>query len=398
MPTALPSGEKSAFIAIINAQNPIEAGLITPLLNNYEDIAPIGIARQLGTFANNPAFLKEAIGVFTDAALVAVGIYNNKSSGSEVTNPVLLINSHFTGGITISTNQVGLGLLGSSTVNIIVIAAGVYLQNLIIGPGSTLDVLDVTADGAFISSIAVTFAFSTPGFLNTLKYGSHYGTVYIAPGSYYGGIQNIDPAATCAAGPVTGLIASNVTHDSILITWVPPSSGYLFLNVQYKKSDSQVWIAATFETGDFVKNTGYIFRGLDEDTYYDFRVQTVCNNGGVTYATTSSKTICCGGGGGTTTGDSPCLITVYIKASPDLSKMITLCNGVEIQQEYPEGATLTIPYLAGKTVTSDVTVSNLPYQVFPYDSTTGTWDASTTPLTLFQEPNIFSVQCLLPPS
>lgn len=396
MPTALPSGEKSAFIALINTQNPIEAALITPLLNNYEDIVPIGIARQLGVFADNPAFLKEAMAVFTDAALVAVGIYNNKSNSSLVTNPSLLVSSHFTAGISFTANQIGFGLLGSSTVNSVTVATGIYLQNLIIGPGSTLDILDVTAEGAFISSIGIMFAYSTPGFLNVLKYGSHYGDVYTSPGSYFGGIQNIDPNATCAAGPVTGLTASNITHDSILITWVPPSSGYIFLNVQYKKSDSQVWIPATFETGDFIKNTGYVFRGLDADTYYDFRIQTICNNGGTTYATTSSKTICCGGSGGTGSATSPCLITVYIKATPDITKMITLCDGTSIQQEYPEGPTLTIPYLAGKTISSDVIVSNLPYQLFPYDSSTGTWEASTTPLTLFQEPNIFSVQVLLP--
>lgn len=400
MPTSIPSGEKSAFIAIVNSApypgGAAEATELQTILNNFEDI-PTVIGRQINLYAENDAYLIECMGVFAanDSDLVVAGIYNNKSGSAPCNDPLLIINSNLTGGVNITANSPGFGLFGTSTVNKVTLSADVDLENLYIGPGCSVDILDSSNSGAFVNNIWLPFAKSTPSILKVAKTGSSIGAVWLSAGSYYGGIQNIDPEAACAAGPVTGLAAGQVTHDSIVLMWTPPSSGYIFINVQYKKSDSSVWLGATEANGDYIQSVGFIFRGLDADTYYDFRIQVVCLNGGVAYAMISSKTVCCGSSG-TFVPATNCLINILIKDTPDPTKLIYLCNGVAIQQEYATGPTLTIAYLAGKNITDVIIVSNIPYQDMPYNSVTGTWDASGTDLVLFQEPNVVSIRVQLP--
>lgn len=303
MPNVLPPGEKSACIAIVAAVNPYEATRLTVLLNTYNDIVPVLVGRQLTEFTTNIDYLSSALAVFTDADLQTAGIYNNKTGSMGLTDPVMICNSTYTGGVVIDTvssppaDVPVLLIVGKSSVDSVTFDAAVTMKNLIIGPGSTVGYVDTMASGSYIGNIILLFANNTPSILGYSVFGSFFGSVSVAVGSYYGGVQNI-PTGSCAI-PVTDLAATNVTHNSVALTWTPPSlfsppESYLALNIGYRKKGSNVWLVADSTTGLLDSDIGYTFTSLDEDTFYEFRIVIVCINGASSIeVTVSAQTICC---------------------------------------------------------------------------------------------------------
>lgn len=69
-----------------------------------------------------------------------------------------------------------------------------------------------------------------------------------------------------------------------------------------------------------------------------------------------------------------CSMQLQIKTTPNPSNAYTLCNLTTIALEYPEGMTLTVPHLIGKTITYPIYVGNNPISVMPFDILTGTLD------------------------
>lgn len=395
MPTPIVSGQKTAFINLVQVINPIEANRLTAILNNYEDI-PKAILRQLITYSSDYSYLKECMAVFApnDTDLIAAGIYVDKTT-SPPTNPILLVNCNYPSGqITVSTNETYIIILGPSTIPEVILSASTTLQVLYIGPGTEVDIADASNSGALINTIYLPFLKSIPSRLNLVITGSIINSIEVDNGSYFGGFGVDNPEAACAL-QVTALMAGNVTHDSIELDWTLPGGGFLQIKPYYKPSESPTWIQATQNDGDFIQQVGFIFRALKSDTYFDFKVVTICNNGGTALSLINSKTYCCPGPGQIVPATN-CLITVKIKTSPDPTKTIALCNGVIIPQEYPAGPTLTIPYLAGKNITDVLIIDNIYYQDMPYNSVTGTWDASTTPVAIFNDGSLVSIKAQLP--
>lgn len=410
MPTPLPSNQKTAFINLVKvAPYPggiLEAGILQGLLNNYEDVAN-AFFRQLYLFAANHSYLVEAISIFTNlSALNNVGVYFNQSIASTVVNPQLIIDSQIvstpssSSGIIIGQDSNLLAVMGTSYVDNVYVNAGKNLEYFFIGPQSEVDLLDSSAttnDSPFgfarVGSLWIPFLKNGGGRLNGAAPYSNIGTPNVDTGAYYGGILSYDPNIDCS-NPVTNLNAGDITHNSVTLLWTPPLSNYIFINVFYKKAESPSWILADQTVGEYIQQSGFVFRELSADTYYDFMVRVQCNNGGVSSTTISAKTVCCGTNSIQVTTE--CLVTVYIKASPDSSKTITLCNGAVIQQEYPEGATLQIPYFTNKIITDVLIIDNNYYQNFPWNPISGTWTATGTPLQVFQEPNVISIKVQLP--
>ncbi len=280
MPTPIVSGQKAAFIAIVNVVNPTEATERLPtLLVNYEDI-PNAIGRQIDLFAGNNAYLSEAIAVFAanDSDLMAAGIYVGKTSSSLLTDPLLIINSSYTGGVSLTSNSKGLGILGSSSVNLLTLGIQKELDYLYMGSGSKLSALDSSASGAVVKNIIMSFAYSLPSEITAVIFKSNIGVIRISDGSVFGDEINTNPALTCT-NPVSGLAAGSITHNTIKLTWTPPSGAYLLLDIFYRKLNSGVWIKADMDMGDFISNTGFIFRNLESETKYEFKVVTTCVNG-----------------------------------------------------------------------------------------------------------------------
>lgn len=97
---------------------------------------------------------------------------------------------------------------------------------------------------------------------------------------------------------------------------------------------------------------------------YWLKVQSVYNAGN---SLTPSQTV----------NTKACSITVYISDSPDPSLKYPLCNGGEINLEYPEGQTLTIPHLANKQVNRPFFIDNSVEQSPDWNSITATWTLPT---------------------
>lgn len=399
MPTPLPPGEKTAFIALVNVRNPTEAVRLATLLNNYEDIKA-AIGRQLDDFAANPQYLIEGMAVFTPAALTAVGIVNGVTTNVVINDPVLWVNSSTTGGIVITANNKGFAILGNSQINNITVNAARDLDRIYIGPGSLVNIMDSTAAGAFINNIYIACERGTPGSLNTIKYGSMYGSLQIDPGAYFGGIENVDVTAPCGI-PVINMIATQATDTSVLVSWVPPGAGgFLSIDMYFRKSGDQLWILANGDDGTFVDLTGFVFRRLERNTYYDFKAVVTCNNGGVANTIITAQTTSCGIGNQLALYKD-CKVTIYIKAVPDpnpLTNIQYLCNGATIAKEYPQGTTLTIPYFAGpgKNILAPFVIDNANVSDLVFDPITGKWDASGSTILSFSEPMVIELNVSLP--
>lgn len=392
MPTPIPSGEKTAFIAIVNAVDPQEALRLATVLVNYEDV-PTAIGRQQDEYAANNQYLTECLNTLNQGALIAAGTIFNQTTSAPTTNPALWVNSQTTGGINITTTDPGFGILGNSNINKITLSASVILKNLYIGPGSTVDALDGSATGAITNTIYLPYLKSTPSALNIVRFGSTVGSVQVDKGSYYGGIESYDPNLPCAL-PVTGISATEVTQNGVLISWTPPGSGYIFITTFYRLTNSKPWILADEMAGEFVGNTGFIFRNLEADTYYDFQVSVMCNNGGINSQTITTQTTCCGGGD--LTIYKQCGITVLIVATPDPSDVLYLCNGTPIPRQYPAGTTLTIPYLAGKNQLIPFIVDNANLNDVPFNPVLGEFNAAASTLTKFVIGNVVQMNFSLP--
>lgn len=385
MPTPLPSLEKAAFINIVKVAAPQEGVRLPAILNNYEDIVT-AIGRSGPLFEENNSFLLEAIGCFSsDAALNTVGIYRNGTTTTLV-NPAMLINYHVTTSISFTANTTFLTIFGTSTVKLISVSASVKLGNMYVGPGATVDGFDSSASGASVGVITLASARSQNATLNYATLGSRMGGVDIMGGSYFGGMQSIDPTAACAI-PVTGLQAFNVTKNSIKLLWTPPTSGYLFINIYIRKNGESVWNKITSSAqGDYISNVGFLFKNLEEDTYYDFKVDVICNNGGIAPTTLLNKTT----GIVNLPASDECLFYVTIKTTPG-SSTIPLCDGTLILAEYPEGPTLTIPQLIGRHIKTDVVINRITWQKFPYDINAGVLNAAPLEKQNFVDGDIVSI-------
>ena len=269
MPTPLPSGEKTAFIDIVKAApypgGPGEADRLESILNNYEDI-PMAIYRQLELFASNNSYLTRAIAVFDDAELQVIGVFNNKQSITPLADPVLIINSQYTE-VTLSpaSPPATLGILGNSNIGKITLGLGTDLSQLYIGPKVVVDVFDSSASVAsppvntVLQTLWLPFMKSTPSALKMAAYQSNINQIIIDEGSFFGGIQAYDPELPCPY-PVTGITATEVTKNGVFVSWTAPAGDYLFIDTYYKKTNSSVWIKADEAAGEFVNETGFVFR------------------------------------------------------------------------------------------------------------------------------------------
>lgn len=289
MPTAIPQPEIDAFIDIVKFKSAYEAERLPSILVNYEDI-PTAIYRQLDEFSTNAPYLAACMDVFTDADLQAAGIYNEKSAITPA-SPVLIIASTDVD-IQVATDTNSLYILGASQVNEITFVAGKALNTLYVGAGAEVGLIDVTAASSFIYRLYADFKKNVGAIVKRVLINSNILFTYIAPGAIYGGV-GYDNTAACA-NPISTLAFTNITGDSIQLGWVAPASPYISIDISFKRSDSAIWAPATTLNGDFVGNTGFIFRKLDGDTNYDFSITVTCPNGGISVAVTGSeKTECC---------------------------------------------------------------------------------------------------------
>lgn len=293
MPIQIPSMEKANFISLVQVApypgGPIEAARLESILVNYEDI-PTAIYRQQDLFASNNSYLVQGLSCFNNSNLMSVGIwFQYNSSSPPLTDPQLIVNSDIDNDVIISAYSPPyyktLAIMGPSNINRVVLLEGADLNELYIGPGATVGIVDSSRTGAIINVLWLPFAKNTPSTAKIAAYGSTIGYISKDEGSYFGGYSNINPKSTCSTA-VSDLAYSIITHNTVGLTWTPPDqqsppSVYLFINIYYRIKGSEVWLIADETTGLFNGDNGYTFTGLKCDTTYQFKVTVTCNNGGV---------------------------------------------------------------------------------------------------------------------
>lgn len=295
----LVSGEKTAFINIVAAQNPVEAVWLNTESNfvNYEDI-PTAILRQAGgiissDFITYPNYLTAAIAVFTDASLVSyAGIYNGKTEGSGLANPNILINTSIVGGITWSPIA-GTLLIFNSIVDSIttIVSGGVsgIITLLTIASGSVVSLVTAITSGSSIGTINIRNTRNDFATLTQITQGSTIGIINTDAGAVFGG-YGVNPVSGSCALNISAFTASNVLSNSITLSWTNPS-GWLFNYLYYKRDIDNSWTSVDTTVGRFIGDTGFIFGNLIPNTLYDFRVNVKCINGVLgTYNTITQET------------------------------------------------------------------------------------------------------------
>lgn len=280
----IPSEEKENFISIVSAVNPLEALNLQDILNTYDDLVN-AILRQLNVFSDNNAYLTRCIAtILDDSELQAAGIFYNKTDDALLTNPKVIINSTYSTGIAIATvNSSGLYILGPSNIELVTMEMGRELGYLFIGSGAIVNVADSTASGALIRGVDVKCQRNNAGKLNAVKFGSKVYQVLVDPGAYYGGYKEFNPEGDCTSEPAN-FAYSNVTHNSVVLTWDALQQPHVRLDVIYKKTEDNEWKVVTPNDGEY-KSTdlGFVsfsFGELEKDTFYDFRLRATCLNGG----------------------------------------------------------------------------------------------------------------------
>lgn len=410
MPTPLPPTEKANFISLVRVApypgGPNEADRLQTILNTYDDVIT-AIFRQLELFATNNAYLTNCLNVLNQVNVEAAGIWFNTSiSSPPLTDPILIVNSTITEVILNPASPPAfkqLCILGSSYIGKVYLEPGATLNDMYIGPGAVVDIHDSSAFSGSPPAYAITqridlpFLKNTPATLNAIAYQSVVNQVYVEPGSNFGGVQTDDPNLPCTQ-QVTGITATEITKDSVLVSWTKPAS-YLFIDVYYKKTRSNVWVKVDDSSGSWQPNdSGFAFSCLESDTFYDVKITSRCLNGGLASNTVTFQTVCCGSGSMLSLYKN-CQIKMLISSTPDSPPNgQVLCNGVSIDLHYPPGTTITIPYLAtvNCAMISDIVVDNDVYQLVPFNKATGTWDFSSTSIGGVNEGSVVTVGMSLP--
>ena len=94
----------------------------------------------------------------------------------------------------------------------------------------------------------------------------------------------VNVTTTSSCGTPTGLTASSVTLNSVILNWTA-ISGATSYNLQYKASTSSTWITVTSAT------TSQSISGLTAATAYQYQVQAVCSSAGIYSAVSTFTTL-----------------------------------------------------------------------------------------------------------
>lgn len=278
MPTPIPSQEKIDFINIIKVGYPLDAAIIEPKLINYEDII-FALKQQLDIFAGNNNYLNQAIDVFTDAALIAVDIYVNKTE-TTLTNPSVLINTACNTGVNITTQKNTLLVIGTSLIVTLTLAENSSIQSLYVGPNSEVTLIDGTNANCIINLMSVKFLRSMGGTVGNALIPTVIAQIIVDLNATWGGFVAINPLVGCS-DPVTAIDTDATSSSSITVTWTLPVD-YLFVNIYFKLATDTNYITITNTNyGNYIGDTGFVFTNLLPATTYDFQTTITCINGGV---------------------------------------------------------------------------------------------------------------------
>lgn len=276
--------EKNACLDLVKAFNCDRVQWIDVNLNSYDDVLPVFLA-NLPKLECYPEYMYSLVACFDITELNTRGIYYNDPALGAVGDAKLIVKCVATTvTVTVASGSVlpEFVVAGASTVDEVIVTGGGSVGALSVSTGAILKYLN-TAASSWIEVVRISGCKSFISKLNTIDGGASVNRLYPFGGGYFGGYNCFAPTGTCA-DDVTTLAVANVTSNSLTLTWVDPVNTINSL-IYYRLNNSATWLLGTAVNGDgvigqyAVDNVGFVFRGLQPDTYYDFKVVNICSNG-----------------------------------------------------------------------------------------------------------------------
>lgn len=276
--------DKAAVLSLLDKHSCFDVDIIDTDFTAYSDI-PSLIFQYASILGCDRIFLEALADVIDSASLDSVKVYYGKST-TDVTNPECIINSTYSGDVLIQkvsteTLRPVIAIFGSTINNIIIDGASFEVGLLIIAGGTTVKSIS-TINGARLNVLMINGCNKYPTEVKMIVSGSAIDDIRQINGGGFGEFESADVSGTCGED-VVSLATTLITHDSLKVVW-EDAAETIGVTVLFKKSNTSDWLSADVNklgvTGNMVDSgNGFVFRGLEPNTYYDFKVYNICENG-----------------------------------------------------------------------------------------------------------------------
>ncbi len=163
----------------------------------------------------------------------------------------------------------------------------------------------------------------------------------------------LDNTGTDPCAVPTGILVSDITTETSIISWEPVTNAYLY-HVQYKTTTSPIWTSLSTD------QTSISLSGLITGTTYEYHVEAICNSGPTGYSPTATFT---------TFGTTYCT-SAGLNATEDWIDLVyvsdMLNSTIESDGGYSDFTYLSVSMTEGNTYsfTLSAAFSGLPHFVY----------------------------------
>lgn len=280
--------DKAAALPILQALDCDLAAIIDTRLTGYDDLVYI-LAYLFDTIQCYPTLLQNFTNAFDQTERESRGIYY--ANAGPLTDPKIVVNStvatitYTTVDKTSAAVNPDVLIIGpGSVIDKITVDGGYDMAYLAITPGGRVKLVETSGANTVINNIFIYGCAGAVGTLDVADQAANITSVVATGGGWFGGYNCLDPDGACAA-EVSALVSAQPTYDSMLLAWTAASES-IRTRVYYRINNDTDWKEAEVDNGDGVRGNyrtdgtlGYAFKGLKVDTYYDFKVVNICNNG-----------------------------------------------------------------------------------------------------------------------
>lgn len=271
--------DKTCIIDKMKGFNCAEAERADVVLQAYSDV-PQFLFENTDEFDCNRVYMYSLLDCIDPLEFPALNVYYNGST-TTITNPVFV--ARYTADeIVIDAGGVIEEIaVMASTITKITISNNTTVNVLTIGNGSVVEVIE-TQDTSSISYLRITSCFSYSSEVGMATEGTVIDNFLIGETAVFGGYKCIEITGSCGDN-ITSLVASDITTRSITLSWASPANSISNrLYYKFKNANEWIWIKGDEPIGFgnfYDNNTKYIFRDLQFDTNYDFKVVNICEDG-----------------------------------------------------------------------------------------------------------------------
>lgn len=305
------ASDKTNAINVLSSYDCEVADVASRMLVVYADLFKTFIY-LVKYFQQYPTLMARYLTSWDDSQLQSNGIFFNKEDVGVTTAKVIANSNYDLVTVTVPANSAiaEIVIIGTSIVGKLALTkdpAGLYLGMVNVQGGARVKIIDIQ-NNLEVKELLVGGGNGLASTVNVVTTNNYrIGKITTDNGGFFGEYSCLDPTSVCASD-VSGMAINKVTTNSLLLNWVAASESVRTI-VQYRQSNTMSWLDAAKDNKDGVSgnyatdgSVGYGFRGLQSDTYYDFRIINVCLNGilsaGVQFSGKTNGTGSGNGGGG----------------------------------------------------------------------------------------------------